>query len=55
MSTDILTFEDGKRDFQLKALYTYLGIALPLTALTFVAWWIFYSMVRKRTSQEEAV
>jgi hypothetical protein len=42
MSTDILNFEDGGQDLQIKGLRLYLAIALPLTALTFFAWYMIY-------------
>jgi hypothetical protein len=42
MSTDILKFENGGQDFQIKGLRVYLAIALPLTALTFFAWYMIY-------------
>ncbi|CAI6340154.1 unnamed protein product [Periconia digitata] len=55
MSTDILRFEDGKQDFQLKALHTYMAIALPLTALTFFAWWFISYWAKRPAAQAEAV
>jgi hypothetical protein len=48
MSTDILRFEDGKQEFQVKGLRTYLAIALPLTVLTFTAWYVIYHVARRR-------
>jgi len=42
MSTDILNFEDGRQDLQIRGLRIYLAIALPLTALTFLAWYMIY-------------
>jgi protein-S-isoprenylcysteine O-methyltransferase Ste14 len=48
MSTDILKFENGESEFQLKGLGTYLAIALPLTVLTFFAWYMIYLFARKR-------
>ncbi|KAF1953577.1 hypothetical protein CC80DRAFT_141785 [Byssothecium circinans] len=47
MSTDILGYKDGHRDFQLDALHIYLSIALPLTALTFFVWWVISRLARK--------
>jgi hypothetical protein len=47
MSTDILRFQDGNQKFQIRALHTYLMIALPLTAITFLAWWIFFYIAKK--------
>jgi hypothetical protein len=51
MSTDILKFEDGKRDFQVDGLRTYLAIALPLTVLTFVAWYVIYCVAKRNEPQ----
>jgi hypothetical protein len=47
MSTDILKFKDGGQDLQTKALKLYLMIALPLTALTFVVWYVIYLTAKK--------
>jgi hypothetical protein len=47
MSTDILKFENGKSNFQPRGLGTYLAIALPLTVLTFFAWYMIYLFARK--------
>ncbi|KAF2244131.1 hypothetical protein BU26DRAFT_569134 [Trematosphaeria pertusa] len=47
MSTDILKFEDGRQDFQIKGLRIYLAIALPMTAVTFFAWYIIYRRAKK--------
>jgi hypothetical protein len=52
MSTDILKFEDGKKDFQVNGLRTYLAIALPLTVLTFVAWYVIYYVAKRSESQD---
>lgn len=46
MSTDILKFEDDRQNFQVKGLMTYLAIALPLTVLTFVAWYVIYRVAK---------
>jgi hypothetical protein len=51
MSTDILSFEGGKKDFQVDGLRTYLAIALPLTVLTFVAWYVIYRMAKRSDSR----
>lgn len=49
MSTNILKFQDGQHGVHMNGLYLYLEIAMPLTALTFVAWFVFYqSTVKKR-------
>jgi hypothetical protein len=47
MSTDILNFENGNKNVQYQGLYLYLAIALPMTAFTFVAWWLIYRYVRR--------
>ncbi|KAF1948008.1 hypothetical protein EJ02DRAFT_391532 [Clathrospora elynae] len=47
MSTDILGFEDGEQDLQIQGLRLYLKIALPMTALTFFAWYIIYRLARR--------
>jgi len=47
MSTDILKFHDGEQDLQIQGLKLYLQVALPATALTFVAWYIIYRVARK--------
>jgi hypothetical protein len=58
MSADILKFEQGERNFQIKGLNLFLEIALPLTMLTFFAWYAFYHWVKKnevlRGEQSEA-
>ncbi|KAI4696899.1 uncharacterized protein J4E84_000022 [Alternaria hordeiaustralica] len=58
MSTDILNFEHGKQDLQMQGLRLYLMIALPATALTFVAWYFIYYFARREArsnDQSEAV
>ncbi|CAO2648501.1 Nn.00g077680.m01.CDS01 [Neocucurbitaria sp. VM-36] len=47
MSTDILKYQDGKQNFQLKGLHMYLSIALPLTLLTFLAWYLIYFLAKR--------
>jgi hypothetical protein len=47
MSTDILKFEHDQQNFQSKGLRTYLAIALPLTVLTFVAWYVIYRVAKR--------
>ncbi|KAH7393821.1 hypothetical protein DE146DRAFT_660113 [Phaeosphaeria sp. MPI-PUGE-AT-0046c] len=47
MSTDILKFEHDQQDFQIKGLRTYLAIALPLTVLTFAAWYVIYCLAKR--------
>jgi hypothetical protein len=53
MSTDILSFKEGQQDLQTKGLSLYLAIAVPLTALTFVAWYIIYRTVKKGNACSE--
>ncbi|KAF2735006.1 hypothetical protein EJ04DRAFT_576404 [Polyplosphaeria fusca] len=47
MSTDIFQFDDGKQNFQVKGLRMYVAVAVPLTVLTFVAWYIFYRLAKR--------
>ncbi|KAH8707101.1 hypothetical protein GQ44DRAFT_831069 [Phaeosphaeriaceae sp. PMI808] len=47
MSTDILKFDGEKKNFQLNGLKLYLAVALPLTALTFLAWYVIYRLAGK--------
>lgn len=47
MSTDILKFEGDRQDLQIEGLRLYLAIALPMTALTFLAWYLVYRGSRK--------
>jgi hypothetical protein len=49
MSTDILKFDRNEQDLQTKALNLYLLIAIPLTALTFVVWYVVYLAAKKET------
>ncbi|ORX99550.1 hypothetical protein BCR34DRAFT_547476 [Clohesyomyces aquaticus] len=48
MSTDIISFVDKKSVFQLKGLRIYLAISVPMMLLTFMAWYVFYRMERRR-------
>lgn len=47
MSTDILKFNNGTQDFQPSGLKLYLAIALPMTAFTFLAWYIIFRLAKK--------
>jgi hypothetical protein len=47
MSTDILKFNGNTREFQLSGLKLYLAIALPMTALTFLAWFIIFRWTKR--------
>jgi hypothetical protein len=49
MSTDILKFSNDEQDLQLGGRKLYLVIALPMTALTFLAWYVIFWLA-KRTS-----
>jgi len=49
MSTNILKFENGGQDLQIKGLKVYLAISLPLTALTFFVWYVIYRWARRET------
>jgi len=53
MSTDILNFEHGKQDLQMQGLRLYLMIALPATALTFVAWYFIYYFARREARSND--
>lgn len=46
MSTDIIKYDKGVRVFEIDGFKLYLCIALPLTALTFVAWLIIYRIAK---------
>ncbi|KAH7063886.1 hypothetical protein BKA63DRAFT_428591 [Paraphoma chrysanthemicola] len=50
MSTDILKFGDSGKKFQLDGLKLYLAVALPLTALTFLAWYAIYRLAGRGQS-----
>lgn len=50
MSTDILNFEHGKQNLYVNGLKVYLAVALPLTAVTFLAWYIIYRLAGKTWS-----
>ena len=47
MSTDILSFETGSQELRMKALWLYLELALPATALTFIVWGVIYHWAKK--------
>jgi hypothetical protein len=53
MSTDILNFHDGEQDLQMQGLRLYLMIALPATALTFVAWYCIYYIARREARSND--
>ncbi|KAF2852756.1 hypothetical protein T440DRAFT_391296 [Plenodomus tracheiphilus IPT5] len=47
MSTNILRFEDGKRQFEIGGLKVYLLVAMPLTFLTFLTWFLIYHLAKQ--------
>jgi hypothetical protein len=47
MSTDILNFNNNTQEFQLSGLKVYLAIALPMTALTFLGWFIIFRLTKR--------
>jgi hypothetical protein len=48
MSTDVLHWENGKRQYESEALLTYLALSLPMTAVTLGTWyWLYYCVKRK--------
>jgi hypothetical protein len=47
MSTDILKFQDGEQELQIQGLRLFLRVALPATAMTFVAWYVMYCFARR--------
>ncbi|OAL05628.1 hypothetical protein IQ06DRAFT_342894 [Phaeosphaeriaceae sp. SRC1lsM3a] len=48
LSTDVLRWTDGVRQFELGALQTYLGLSVPMTAVTFAMWSILYRLVQSK-------
>ncbi|CAN9112086.1 unnamed protein product [Alternaria alternata] len=53
MSTDILKFQNGEQELQIQGLKLYLKVALPATAMTFVAWYVIYCLARRETRQND--
>ena len=53
MSTDILKFQDGEQELQIQGLRLYLKVALPATAMTFIAWYVIYCLARRETRQND--
>ncbi|KAI4662622.1 uncharacterized protein J4E88_010891 [Alternaria novae-zelandiae] len=47
MSTNIVSYENGNSNIETGGLKTYLAITLPLTALTFLAWYVIYRYARE--------
>ena len=54
MSTDILQYSkipntnDYEEDYSSAALKRYVSVTLPLTAMTFLAWWVVYWWVDRK-------
>jgi hypothetical protein len=48
MSTDVLHWEAGKRQYESGALVTYLALSLPMTAVTFGMWYWLYHWVKRK-------
>jgi len=54
MSTDILKYSkipntnDYEEDYSSAALKRYVSVTLPLTALTFLTWWVLYWWVDRK-------
>lgn len=55
MSTDILRFTEAQRVFKPEALTTYLAISLPMMAVTFMAWFLFYKFARYKENYKGGV
>ena len=53
MSTDILKFQNGEQELQIQGLKLYLKVALPATAMTFIAWYVIYCLARRETRQND--
>jgi len=54
MSTDIIRFSSSdvgthQRNFSSEALKLYIAITLPMMFLTFMAWWVVYRYVNRKT------
>lgn len=48
MSTDIIHWNNGEKDYQAGAMHLYLAICLPLMAATFVVWGVFQIFERRK-------
>ena len=56
MSTDIVHWKSGQRDFQVEALTVYLYLSLPFMLLTFATWAIFQvNEKRKERRKKEQI
>lgn len=47
MSTDIIHWNDGRKDYQAGALHVYLAVCLPLMAVTFAVYGAFHWYERR--------
>ena len=54
MSTDIIRWNDGEKNYQAGAMHLYLAICLPLMAATFVVWGAFQIFERRKEGLESA-
>ena len=52
MSTDIVRWNNGEKDFQAGAMHLYLAICLPLMAATFIIWGAFQVFERRKESKD---
>ncbi|KAL8963666.1 MAG: hypothetical protein Q9183_004983, partial [Haloplaca sp. 2 TL-2023] len=53
MSTDIIRWDSGSRDYQSGALYAYLAICLPFMAATFIFWGAYQYFERRKERQQK--
>lgn len=53
MSTDILTFPNGAKNFEWEALQMYLEITVPFMAATFAAWYGMYLLAKWKEAKKE--
>ena len=52
MSTDIIRWNNGERDYQAGAMHLYLAICLPLMAATFIIWGTFQIFEKRKEGLE---
>ncbi|KAI4236715.1 MAG: hypothetical protein L6R40_006059 [Gallowayella cf. fulva] len=52
MSTDIIKWDNGKKNYQSGAMHVYLAVCLPFMAATFIFWAAFQWHERRRERQE---
>jgi hypothetical protein len=53
MSTDILRWTNTGRIFQPGALTTYVGVSLPLMAITFSTWYLLSKIASRQEARYE--